>query len=210
MFDTTSTRSNASSIFEGLLAGAPASRASAAARNLETRSFSEEMAETQASAEDVAAAAAPAPADTVTPPATTNPVTDTDQNLPRQDSVTAAKSSPAAAATGKAKEAVAAPSATADPVSTPTENTPKTPIEILQDVMKAQGIDPGKYKMESFEELVMYPGGSYMHRYTQVDLPNGYQEKFSTDLMSKFPEVTVNELARIMKMGADGPVTGLV
>jgi hypothetical protein len=76
--------------------------------------------------------------------------------------------------------------------------------------MKAQGIDPGKYKMESFEELVMYPGGSFMHRYTQVDLPNGYQEKFSTDLMAKFPEVTVNELSRIMKMGADGPLTGLV
>lgn len=169
------------------------------------------MQETQAPEGEVLAAP-----DLAIPSATTSPVK-TDQNSSRQDSVSGQNSSqPAAAATPE-------PAGSSKPVAKGSEQSPartkaaegggeapKTPIEILQDVMKAQGIDPGSYKMESFEEVVMYPGGSFMHRYTQVDLPNGYQEKFSTDLMAKFPEVTVNELARIMKMGGDGPVTGLV
>lgn len=151
--------------------------------------------------------------ETVIPPVSTLPVSSaesraSDQNPSGQNIVSGQNSSQPVVSSPVTSMPVRVVKTAAVEENAP--STPKTPIEILQDVMKAQGMDPSTYKMESVEEIVMYPGGNFLHRYTKVDLPNGYSEKFSTDLMSKFPEVTANELARIMRMGTDGPLSGMV
>ena len=89
-------------------------------------------------------------------------------------------------------------SAAEDEVVTPPA-PPPTPIEALSAALTAIGYDPSKFKMEMREEKVEYPGGSYMHRYTNVQLPNGTSENFTTDLMARYPTVTANEIRRLME-----------
>ena len=76
---------------------------------------------------------------------------------------------------------------------------PVDPVALLSAALVELGYDPSKFKIESREEYVMFPGGGYTHRYTHVDLPNGTQENFSTDLMAKYPTITANEIKRLME-----------
>jgi hypothetical protein len=87
----------------------------------------------------------------------------------------------------------------------------QTPAEVLSAALQALGYDPSSFKMESREEWVEYPGpgGGYWNRYTHVDLPNGAQENFSTDLMMKYPTVTANEIKRLMNMPLGAALSGL-
>ncbi len=98
-----------------------------------------------------------------------------------------------------------------DAVTTPPAQA-KTAQEILSGALTNLGYDPLNFKMESHEDFVPYPqpGGGYLYRYTTVQMPNGRQENFSTDLLMKYPDITANEIKRIMGMppGAD-PNSGL-
>jgi hypothetical protein len=89
--------------------------------------------------------------------------------------------------------------------------TTQTPVEVLNAALEAAGLIPSQFKVESHEEWVVYPGpgGGYMHRYTNVQLPNGRQENFSTDLMARYPDITVNEIKRILRIGNGDPNSGL-
>lgn len=90
-------------------------------------------------------------------------------------------------------------------------SAPQTPVDILNAALEAAGLIPSQFKAESHEEWVVYPGpgGGYMHRYTNVQLPNGRQENFSTDLMARYPDITVNEIKRILRIGNADPNSGL-
>lgn len=90
-------------------------------------------------------------------------------------------------------------------------STPQTPVDVLNAALEAAGLIPSQFKVESHEEWVVYPGpgGGYMHRYTNVQLPNGRQENFSTDLMARYPEITVNEIKRILRIGNGDPNSGM-
>jgi len=84
-----------------------------------------------------------------------------------------------------------------------------TPADMLNTALLALGYDPQKFKIESREEFVMFPGGGYIHRYTNVQLPNGMQENFSTDLMARYPEITANEIKRMLNLPNGDPYSGL-
>ena len=90
-------------------------------------------------------------------------------------------------------------------------STPQTPVDVLNAALEAAGLIPSQFKVESHEEWVVYPGpgGGYMHRYTNVQLPNGRQENFSTDLMAQYPDITVNEIKRILRIGNGDPNSGM-
>jgi hypothetical protein len=75
---------------------------------------------------------------------------------------------------------------------------PSNPVEVISAALTELGYDPSKFKIEPREEFVEYPGGGYWHRYTHVDMPNGAQENYSTDLMLRYPTVTANEIKRLM------------
>ena len=89
--------------------------------------------------------------------------------------------------------------------------TQQTPAEVLSAALQTLGYEPGSFKIDSREEWVEYPGpgGGYWHRYTHVDLPNGAQENFSTDLMMQYPTVTANEIKRLMNMPLGTALSGL-
>jgi hypothetical protein len=126
-----------------------------------------------------------------------------DNFLPRQDSVVARNSPPAPKTTVASSTSTTTKSSD---VSTPPE---PTPADRLNAALLALGYDPQKFKIESREEFVMFPGGGYIHRYTNVQLPNGMQENFSTDLMSRYPEITANEIKRMLNLPNGDPYSGL-
>ncbi len=82
-----------------------------------------------------------------------------------------------------------------EPATTP----PVDPAEAVRALLREFGYDAGSFKFEAKEEYVMFPGGGYTHKFTSVELPNGTRENFTTDLMSRFPAVTAQELRRLME-----------
>jgi hypothetical protein len=81
----------------------------------------------------------------------------------------------------------------------PTPAPPVDPAEAVRTFLTEMGYDTGRFRFESREEFVMFPGGGYTHRFTTVELPNGLKENFTTDLMARFPAVTANEIRRLME-----------
>lgn len=123
---------------------------------------------------------------------------------------TAAKSSAAIAKISSRQDVASVKSSTVTAKASDAPTT-QTPVDILNAALEAAGLIPSQFKAESHEEWVVYPGpgGGYMNRYTNVQLPNGRQENFSTDLMARYPDITVNEIKRLMRIGNGDPNSGM-
>ncbi len=124
-----------------------------------------------------------------------------------QNSV-AATAGPAASATSvltaPPKEA---PTPSPSPVSKPSPATNavafdnNTPLQVLAQALQAAGIDPGSLGMVAHDDTVGYPGGGAWVNHLITLQAGSHVENFSADLMMKSPNVTVNEIKRLIAMG---------
>lgn len=189
MFQTTQLRSLASRVAARSQNPDPATKA-----QQNTGSYFSNVISSVSAAKTVRAGPAPAAPTAATRIATATPSAG-DLILSRQDPVIVKKTSTAAVSR-----------TTGGQVGTPT-----TPADVLRAALESAGLIASQFQIESREEFVPYagPGGGYLHRFTNVILPNGRQENFSTDLMARYPEITVNEIKRMLRIGNSDPNSGM-
>jgi len=79
--------------------------------------------------------------------------------------------------------------------------TPAVPPELalqskaaLADAMVQAQLDPSKAKVSYWEELVWYPGGTYMNKCLTVETPSGERIDFDAAATLKSPEITARIL----------------
>lgn len=56
------------------------------------------------------------------------------------------------------------------------------------------GLDPSHFQMSFWEEVVTYPGGSYLNRCITVQTPQGYKMDFDAAAALRTPQVTAQEI----------------
>lgn len=64
----------------------------------------------------------------------------------------------------------------------------------VDNALREIGLDPRNYRMSYWEELVGYPGGSFMNRCITVETPLGHKMDFNADLTLRSPHVTAGGL----------------
>lgn len=70
-------------------------------------------------------------------------------------------------------------------------------VKSLQDALSAAGINTSGLGLAAHEDVVSYPGGSYINRYISV---NGRGEGLMTDLVAINPQVAVLDVKRMLGM----------
>jgi hypothetical protein len=64
----------------------------------------------------------------------------------------------------------------------------------LASAMAETGLDPSRFRVSYWEELVSYPGGNYVNRNLTVEGPTGQKLDFDAAWTLKTPWVTAREL----------------
>jgi hypothetical protein len=70
-------------------------------------------------------------------------------------------------------------------------------VQSLKDALTAAGIGYDGLDLGAHEDIVTYPGGSYINRYISVNT-NGHVEGLMTDLVSINPKVAVLDIKRML------------
>jgi hypothetical protein len=102
---------------------------------------------------------------------------------------------------GSSTPAAATPSAPpASAATAPADEDPPTtdPVAALRTALKKVGIEPGSINFTYAEELIGYPGGSYMNKQITATFQNGKSEHFDANLTLKNPRVAAGEIARLL------------
>jgi hypothetical protein len=72
-------------------------------------------------------------------------------------------------------------------------------VKSLQDALAAAGINTAGLGLAAHEDVVTYPGGSYINRYISVNT-NGHVAGLMTDLVSINPKIAVLDIKRMLGM----------
>lgn len=104
----------------------------------------------------------------------------------------AAPAAPATPASGTGK-------VSATPAAGDTPPTPSDPVSLLSAALTQAGIDPGTLNLSYSEQVVGYPGGSYVDRQITAHFPNGKTERYDAGLVAKNPVVAVNEIGMMLQ-----------
>lgn len=85
-----------------------------------------------------------------------------------------------------------------------TASAARDPKETLASALRSAGLDASQYPMSLWSQTVAYPGGqflqagSYVNNFITVDLGARGKFDFSSDLMMRNPQVTVNEIKTLL------------
>lgn len=86
------------------------------------------------------------------------------------------------------------PAAKSSPPSV--QQAPGVGVQKLLDTLSALGMSTAGVNINYTEDVVGYPGGSYVNRQINITGPNGNRESFSGDLTDKNPLITAYEMQR--------------
>jgi hypothetical protein len=103
---------------------------------------------------------------------------------------------PATAATSTAPASEAKEPALAAPVTRAEADA--LVVKALKDALTAAGVNFEALGLEAHEDVVTYPGGSYINRYISVTTKSGHMEGLMTDLVAINPRVAVLDIQRMM------------
>ena len=62
--------------------------------------------------------------------------------------------------------------------------------------MLSSGLNPGGFNLSYSEEVVGYPGGSYVNRLITVESSSGRKEQLMAELVFRNPQVAVMDIRR--------------
>jgi hypothetical protein len=93
-------------------------------------------------------------------------------------------------------------------VSAPAASSTTTPklsgdaavLQSLKDALAAAGINTDGLGLATHQDVVSYPGGSYINRYISVET-NGHEEGLMTDLVGINPNVAVLDIKHMLGRG---------
>jgi hypothetical protein len=116
----------------------------------------------------------------------------------KESGAKAAAPKPASDATS-VKEAVA-PKIQEQPLATPLTRAEADALVVkaLKDALSAAGVNFDALGLAAHEDVVTYPGGSYINRYISVTTKSGHMEGLMTDLVAINPKVAVLDIQRMM------------
>jgi hypothetical protein len=102
----------------------------------------------------------------------------------------------AAAATPPPAQPAAAAPAQAQTEAAPQVFSPTAAVTSLQRAMLSSGLNPRAFNLSYSEEVVGYPGGSYVNRLITVESASGRKEQLMAELVFRNPQVAVMDIRR--------------
>jgi hypothetical protein len=120
--------------------------------------------------------------------------------VPGLPPVTSGSGATTGSGTGTAGSGSTTPAAAAGAATPP---TPQTPMDVLSAALLANGINPASLGLVQTSTPVWYPGGGWINNLISMNSPTG-QHNFTVELMLLNPQVTVNEIKKIIA-GTDSP-----
>ncbi|MBI4877544.1 MAG: hypothetical protein HY822_23180 [Acidobacteria bacterium] len=103
---------------------------------------------------------------------------------------------PQAAVVPRAAAQTAPPATAATVAAAPTAATPAAALEVLRAALRKVNIEPSGLNLYYEENVVGYPGGSYVNRLITCELSEGNKESYDVGLMLKNPWLTAFEIGR--------------
>jgi hypothetical protein len=103
---------------------------------------------------------------------------------------------------GKTRSAAAGSTAAPEAVvvrqdSATGQNPAASAMTVLEAAMRRHGMNPGVYNLSYSEQVVAYPGGSYVNKLITADFGNGKSEQYMADLVLRNPDVAAVEMQRL-------------
>lgn len=91
------------------------------------------------------------------------------------------------------------PSSTAITTIPPAKSSDPSPvIDALKAALTQAGVDISGMQFDQHQDIVTYPGGSYVNDLITLQAPNGRSHDYMTNLVAIAPQVTVNEIQQLM------------